>query len=78
MRSFVASPMHRGDYRLRPNLYDNVLSLMVAGPDAAYPKLDWRPGKGSMIDNVREARDAWLTFRLRVHPKYFGAPNWPG
>ena len=31
-----------------------------------------------MIDNVQEACDAWLTFRLRVHPKYFGAPNWPG
>ena len=31
-----------------------------------------------MADNVREASYARLTFRLLVHSKYFGAPNWPG
>jgi hypothetical protein len=70
--------MRRGDRRLTPNLYDNLLSLVVAGPYLAYPRLDPCPENTPMTDDVREARDPRLTFRLLLGSLYLGVPSWLG
>jgi hypothetical protein len=44
----------------------------------AYPRLDRIPRKRPMTDNVWEARDPRLTFRLLLGSLYLGVPSWLG